>query len=96
MTIAASGALLWGFYSARQLWPGFDRWVSGVTPGVHIESVRRERRGVILVKRWVMYAVLVVFAVARVYLVVEAFVSLRRAPVGLYDTPEWTDFLPHL
>ena len=63
---------------------------------MHIESVRRERRVMILAKRWTMYAVLVVFALARVYLVVEAFISLRSAPVGLYDTPEWTDFLPHL
>ncbi|KAK3313239.1 hypothetical protein B0H66DRAFT_578353 [Apodospora peruviana] len=96
LTIAASGALLWAFFSARQLWPAFDRWWSGVTPGVHIESVRRQKGWVIACKRWSMYVVLALFALARICLVVEAFVSLRRAPVGLYETPEWTDFLPHL
>lgn len=96
LTIAASGLLLWGFFSARQAWPAFDRWVSGAAPGVHIASVRASKRWVIRAKTGVVYVMLGVFALARVFLVVEAFVSLRRAPLGLYETPEWTDFLPHL
>lgn len=32
------------------------------------------------------------FATARVYLVVEAFASLRRTLAGLYETPEWVVF----
>ncbi|KAI8306341.1 hypothetical protein K4K59_011544 [Colletotrichum sp. SAR11_240] len=31
----------------------------------------------------------------RVFLVVEAFISLRQAPAGLYDTPELSAFFPH-
>lgn len=102
LTIAASGAILWGFYVARQFLPDFDTWVSGVAPGDYIENelVRQRRRKLVnkiidAAKRWTVWGVLVLFALARIYLVVEAFVSLRMAPVGLYDTPEWTDFLPH-
>lgn len=39
---------------------------------------------------------LALFVLARVYLVVEAFASLREVPVAVYVTPEWTDLLPHL
>ncbi|KAM7203206.1 hypothetical protein V8F20_004148 [Naviculisporaceae sp. PSN 640] len=102
LTIAVSGAILWGFYLAREFWPAFDTWVSGVAPGEYIENelVRQRRRKLVnklvdAAKKWTVWAVLLLFAMARVYLVVEAFVSLRMAPVGLYDTPEWTDFLPH-
>ncbi|KAK4210255.1 hypothetical protein QBC37DRAFT_292882 [Rhypophila decipiens] len=102
LTIAASGALLWVYYLAREFLPVFDRWVSGVVPGEYIQNegirkrrLRRVNRLVDVGKQGSVYFVLGVFALARVYLVVEAFVSLRDAPVGLYKTPEWTDFLPH-
>jgi len=95
LTICCSGAVLWAFFSTRQFWPAFDRWVSGATPGVHITSVQVQSRWVIWAKRWTMYLLLLLFGVARVFLVVEAFVGLRDAPVELYETPEWTDFLPH-
>lgn len=32
---------------------------------------------------------------ARFYIVLEAFVSIRRMPLSAYQTPEWTDILPH-
>ena len=34
--------------------------------------------------------------IARMYLVVESFVSLRRVPVGVYATVPWSDWLPHI
>ncbi|KAK3376814.1 hypothetical protein B0T24DRAFT_719095 [Lasiosphaeria ovina] len=96
LTIAASGALPWAFFAARQLWPAFDRAVSGATPGIHIARVRAEKRAAIRAKAAAVYVVVGVFALARVFLVVEAFISLRDAPVEVYDTPRWTNFLPHL
>ncbi|ORY16036.1 hypothetical protein BCR34DRAFT_441792, partial [Clohesyomyces aquaticus] len=36
------------------------------------------------------------YAVARMYLLVEVFLTLRVAPPGVYDTPDWTMFLPHV
>ena len=35
-------------------------------------------------------------AFARMFLVVEAFISLRRLPKAAYETPEWTQLIPHL
>ena len=36
------------------------------------------------------------YLVARVYLVVEAFISLRSVPASAYRTPDWTQYLLHL
>lgn len=33
---------------------------------------------------------------ARIFLVVDAIVSLRRLPHNAYDTPDWTELVPHL
>ena len=33
---------------------------------------------------------------ARGYLVVEAFISIRKLPVSAYQTPDWTQVIPHL
>jgi len=32
----------------------------------------------------------------RLYLVVEAFISVRSLPVGAYETVNWVEFLPHI
>jgi len=32
----------------------------------------------------------------RLYLVVEAFTSVRSLPVGAYETVNWVEFLPHI
>jgi hypothetical protein len=39
---------------------------------------------------------LLVYIPARIYLVLDAFLSLRSAPVELYQTPNWTQWIPHL
>ena len=36
------------------------------------------------------------YVFARVYLVVEAFISIRKLPVSAYQTPDWTQVIPHL
>ncbi|KAK3361603.1 hypothetical protein B0T24DRAFT_111509 [Lasiosphaeria ovina] len=38
----------------------------------------------------------VFYVLTRIYLVVEAFVSLRSLPSGAYSSTEWTQYLPHL
>ncbi|KAF5879104.1 uncharacterized protein Bfra_006309 [Botrytis fragariae] len=38
----------------------------------------------------------IAYVVARIYLVVEAFISIRKLPVGAYGTPDWTMVVPHL
>ena len=39
--------------------------------------------------------VLVVYSGARLYIVVESFISLRKVPIGVYYTPSWLQMIPH-
>ncbi|KAH7357307.1 hypothetical protein BKA65DRAFT_534990 [Rhexocercosporidium sp. MPI-PUGE-AT-0058] len=39
---------------------------------------------------------LLAYIPARIFLVVEAFASLRNLPVEVYQTPDWTQLIPHL
>jgi len=43
----------------------------------------------------VLLFLLVIF-LPRLYLVTEAFVSVRSLPVGAYQTVDWVEFLPHI
>lgn len=36
------------------------------------------------------------YAFARMYLVMEAFISIRKLPVSAYQMPDWTQAIPHL
>ena len=38
---------------------------------------------------------LMFYALARTYIVVEAFISLREAPLGVYVTLNWLQSIPH-
>ena len=38
----------------------------------------------------------VLYIIARIYIVVEAFASIRSLPVDVYQTPDWTEWIPHL
>jgi hypothetical protein len=37
----------------------------------------------------------VAYIVARVYIVVESFLDLAYLPEGVYNTPKWSNYLPH-
>ncbi|KAK6437925.1 hypothetical protein LTR95_005873 [Oleoguttula sp. CCFEE 5521] len=37
----------------------------------------------------------VLYTTARLYIIIEAFTSLRAQPMGVYMTVEWNNFLPH-
>ncbi|KAF8331718.1 uncharacterized protein EI90DRAFT_3057077 [Cantharellus anzutake] len=43
----------------------------------------------------IMVLLLLVYAVARVILLVLTLSSLRSPPPSLYQTPSWSSFLPH-
>jgi hypothetical protein len=40
-------------------------------------------------------AVVLLYSVARLFVIAEALASLRMLPVRAYETPDWTNFLPH-
>jgi hypothetical protein len=33
---------------------------------------------------------------ARIFVVVESFISIRRLPLGVFVTVDWADYIPHL
>ena len=39
---------------------------------------------------------LVVYTLARAYLVVECFINVFHLPAGVFDTPEWSTYFPHI
>jgi hypothetical protein len=39
--------------------------------------------------------VLVAYGCARLYIVAESFLSLRKVPIGVYYTPPWLQMIPH-
>jgi hypothetical protein len=94
--IAVSGGLAWAMVSMSFL---VERFVN--SPGRKVEyrnnkkAKRRDRWSSRLLK-WLVYVVGLVFAVARIFIVVEAFVSLRQVPVDMYKTADWSVFIPHL
>jgi hypothetical protein len=72
-----------------QVFPAVDRyWVKALNGHLH----------------WWHYVVLLglcticgtCYIAARLYLVVEAFVSLRQLPASAYLTPDWSLLIPHL
>ncbi|KAK4222246.1 hypothetical protein QBC38DRAFT_490295 [Podospora fimiseda] len=42
-----------------------------------------------------VFLLLAVFA-ARMYIVIESFISLRSVPIGVYWTPSWIQMIPHI
>ena len=43
-----------------------------------------------------VFILFLLFFFARLFIVVEAFISIRSLPVGAYDTVNWINFLPHI
>ena len=55
----------------------------------HVRNSRKFR----IFWKWVLIPL---FMTARVFIVVEAFICLRRQPDAIYKTPEWSNYFPHL
>ncbi|KAF4980411.1 hypothetical protein FZEAL_3564 [Fusarium zealandicum] len=61
--------------------------------GSSSSSVATTSRWTVLVVGWGHFAV---YIAARVFLVVEAFMSVRHLRVGAYEVVDWAAFIPHL
>lgn len=68
---------------------------------------RMERKATLIVKRkntelplpWEFATITplaIVYGIARVYLIAEAFMELRNVDASAYANVEWTDFIPHV
>ena len=42
------------------------------------------------------YALLLFYVFGRCFIVIEAFISLRSLPEQAFQTPSWTQWIPHL
>ena len=45
---------------------------------------------------WIFVLLIPIYLLARMALLVEAFLSLRSLPSGAYSVVNWTDYLPHI
>ncbi|KAI1505713.1 hypothetical protein F5X99DRAFT_428799 [Biscogniauxia marginata] len=65
-------------------------------------AVRRQLWGVIgpdffsRSRNAMWYGTLFLYALARLFIVAEAFASLRRVPIGVFWMPPWLEMVPHL
>jgi len=90
LIIATSGAILWALYTLKMFIKPSREYVSS--------GGRKSRQGILyegLTKSF-LYFLAATFVLARIFIVVEAFISLRTAPKEMYLTPEWSNLLPHL
>jgi hypothetical protein len=42
------------------------------------------------------YACMILYTLARIFIIVEAFISIRSLPAGAYDSVDWIEMLPHV
>ena len=55
----------------------------------------REQEFIPMWEMIIMSPVTLVYTLARTYICVEVFVSLRSLPSGAFDSVQWSDFIPH-
>lgn len=39
---------------------------------------------------------LLIYTLARIYIIVESFISIRHVRLGVYLMPSWVQMIPHL
>ena len=61
----------------------------------HLSTHRRRINPQVLIIQLFAWPFALAYIAARLYIVVEAFVSLRRVPLVVYTTVDWATYLPH-
>jgi hypothetical protein len=61
-----------------------------------MEKVSDERRQVSPIQISLSIAGVILYLVARICLIVQALISLRALPVGVFETVRWSQFIPHI
>jgi hypothetical protein len=95
-------AFLVSFKRVRSAALYFFDWITKLdSGGISIPGVLKIILAIFAFPMWVAYWLLVVTAVwsyigSRIFLVIEAFISLRELPIDVYKTPTWTQLIPHL
>lgn len=99
--VMAGTPLTWGIVL---ILGDFGKWID--PPGLYTQKLKGFAicryfasflvDGVAFVWLLVLGCFTTLYPAARLYILVEAFVSLRSPPVGTYTTVQWTDFIPHV
>lgn len=86
----SSSGLVWCIINMlAKLWkPVDDYWTRTVLPHPPIA------KSIPIVACCVVCGVM--YILVRVFLVIEAFISIRQLPASAYETPDWTQLIPHL
>ena len=82
----------------------WQRWYLKLFPKnpVHlarVDTMEKKRREMEFIPFWevvVMSPVTMVYTLARAYIIVEVFVSLRSLPSGAFNSVNWSNFIPHV
>ncbi|KAM6486902.1 hypothetical protein HDV62DRAFT_233634 [Trichoderma sp. SZMC 28011] len=82
--------LLWSFFNLMGHLSGSVWWFwYGI-----LEGAERKRSHILIYVLCCLGGTL--YVIARIYLVLEAFISLRALPAAAYDSPSWVLTVPHL
>lgn len=49
-----------------------------------------------LIDGFIIPGVVLFYCIARVFLVVECFITLEHLPASVYNVPLWSNYLPHI
>ena len=82
----------------------WQRWYLKLFPKnpVHlarVDTMEKKRREMEFIPLWevvIMSPVTIVYTLARTYIIVEVFVSLRSLPSGAFNSVNWSNFIPHV
>ncbi|KAF7516689.1 hypothetical protein G7054_g14046 [Neopestalotiopsis clavispora] len=84
---------------------GLPVMLLAISPIFRFRKWTKNRRGqlwqnisdsAVLLGRCLLFTMSVLLISARCFIIVESFMSLRTAPIGVYWTPAWIQMLPHV
>ena len=81
----------------------WERWYIKMFPKqagniARVDTMEKRRREMEFIPLWeviIMSPVTMIYTLARTYIVVEVFVSLRSLPSGAFDSVQWSNYVPH-
>jgi len=93
LTMAGSMVVFWTFSNRR-----FYQLVAYVWPWkrLELEKVVAERQRVSTIQIMLGAFVFLAYLSARLCLIVQVFITLRKMPLGVFETVNWVAFLPHV
>ncbi len=84
-------------------WQRWQRWYKRIFPGTaerafRMQSTAEVRKEEMFIPVWeviVMTPIILLYSLARSYIVIEIFLSQRSLPRNAFDTVDWSKYIPH-